>query len=338
MLYPYSKKILETQLKIIAQSLCCLLLVKPLQKCIYKHIFNFIRELITEHQSGFTLNDSTTNQLLYLAHIFSKALDEGKEIRIIFFDISKAFDRVWHRGLLFKLKKMGIVGDLLLWLKDYLSNRKQRVVINGKESSWENISAGVPQGSILGPLLFLIFINDIVSEVNCPIKLFADDTSIYAIVENPLVASIQLNSDLQKIHEWSQRWLVNFNPRKTESIIISRKGEPRLHPPLYMNHVEIKTVVTHKHLGLTFSQDGSWTSHIDEIISKANSRLNILRKLKFKLDRRSLEQMYISYIRPLFEYADVIWDNCPDYMKDKLEKNKLRSCTHTNRCNKINQY
>jgi hypothetical protein len=112
--------------------------------------------------------------------MFSKALDEGKEIRVIFFDISKAFDRVWH---------MGIVGDLLLWFKDYLTNRKQRVVINGKESSWKTVNAGVPQGSIFVPLLFLIFINDIIDEVNCPIKLFTDDTSIYAIVDNPLITS-----------------------------------------------------------------------------------------------------------------------------------------------------
>lgn len=118
---------------------------------------------------------------------------------------------------------MGISGNLLDWLKNYLSDRKQRVVINGKESSWVEITAGVPQWSIPEPLLFLVFINDIVDEVNCNIKLFADDTSIFAIVENPLVASISLNSDMSRIHRWADRWLVNFNPNKTESMIISRK-------------------------------------------------------------------------------------------------------------------
>ena len=244
--------------------------------------------------------------------MISKALDEGKEIRVIFFYISKAFDRVWHRGFLYKLKKMGIVGDLLLCFKDYLTNRKQRVVINGKESSWKTVNASVPQGSILGPLLFLISINVIVDEVNCPIKLFADDTSIYAIVNTPLITSLSLNSNLQKVQNWHA-------PKKTESMIISRKVEPQFHPPLYFNNVPIKNVTTHKHLGLTFSNDGSWTTHINEIVTKASSRLNIIRKLKFKVDRKSLEHMYFGYVRPILEYADVIWDNCPNYMKEKLE-------------------
>ena len=122
----------------------------------------------------------------------------------------------------------------------------------------------------LRPLLFIIFISDIVDEVNCPIKLFADDTSIYAIVENPLITSLSLNSNLQKVQNWSNRWLVNFNHKKTESKIISRKVEPQFHPPLYFNNVHIKNVNTHKHLGLTFSNDGSWTTHINEIITKVS--------------------------------------------------------------------
>jgi hypothetical protein len=102
-------------------------------------------------------------------------------------------------------------------------------------------------------------------------------------------------------------------------MIISRKVEPQFHPPLYFNNVPIKNVTTHKHLGLTFSNNGSWTTHINEIITKASSRLNIIRKLKFKVDRKLLEHMHFSYFRPILEYADVIWDNCPNYIKEKLE-------------------
>ena len=124
---------------------------------------------------------------------------------------------------------------------------------------------------------------------------------------------------MQKVQNWSNSWLVNFNPKKTESMIISRKVETQFHPPLYFNNVPIKNVTTHKHLGLTFSNDGSWITHINEIITKASSRLNIIRKLKFKVYRKSLEYMYFSYVRPILVYEDVIWDNCPNYMKEKLE-------------------
>ena len=218
---------------------------------------------------------------------------------------------------------MGIVGDLLLWLKDYLSKRKQRVVINGVESSWSDVNAGVPQGSILGPLLFLIYINDIINEESCKIKLFADDTCIYAVVDNLLVSSISLNNNLCKINSWAAKWLVNFNPSNTESIAFSRKSELDYHPPLNMNGVIIKRVQTHKHLalGLTFSSDGTWNHHFEKNISKTLPRLNLLhvRRLKFRLDRRYLENMYFSCVSPLLEYVDVVCDNCPEYLKAKLE-------------------
>ena len=123
---------------------------------------------------------------------------------MVFFYISKAFDRVWHKGLLYKIKKFGIKGDLLKWIKSYLCNRKQRVVINGKESSYIGINAGVPQGSIIGPLFFLIFINGIVIDIGCTIKLFADDTSTYIVIENVINAALEMNENLNKVNTWSK--------------------------------------------------------------------------------------------------------------------------------------
>ena len=292
------------------------------EKCVRKYIHNYIvnHNLISEHQSGFTTGDSTINQLLFISNEFSKALDAGKEIRVVFFDISKAFDRVWHKGLIYKLSKMGISGNLLEWIKSYLSLRKQRVVINGIESDWIYINAGVPQGSILGPLFFLVFINDIVVEVNCSIKLFADDTTIYVIIENVTAAGELLNLNLDKVHKWSEKWLVNFNPQKTQSLLISRKTHPVNHPPLQMNNIPVQEVDKHKHLGLIFNNNLHWGEHINCIIMKAQTKLNILRSLKFKLDRKTLQIMYFSFIRPLLEYSDIIWDNCPTYLKQSVEK------------------
>ena len=115
--------------------------------------------------------DSTVNQLIILYHELCQAIDQQKEVRLVFLDISKAFDKVWHAGLLYKLEKNGISGNLLSWFSSYLKDRQQRVVINGQSSSWKTVQAGVPQGSVLGPLMFLVYINDIVDLVRCNIKL-----------------------------------------------------------------------------------------------------------------------------------------------------------------------
>ena len=294
---------------------------KVMERCIFKHLYNHLsrNNILTPSQSGFIPGDSTTNQLAYLYDQFCKALDDGKEIRCVFCDISKAFDRVWHKGLLFKLKSIGISDPLVNWFLSYLENRQQRVVLCNANSSWKNISAGVPQGSILGPLLFLVYINDIVNNIGSNIRLFADDTSLYLIVDSPTETATCLNSDLEIINKWSKQWLVDFNPSKTETMIISRKVNSPLHPNLAMNDITVAEVNQHKHLGLTLSTDGKWQPHISFIVNKAWQRLGLLRQFKFILNRNTLENLYFRFIRPILEYGDVVWCNCTLEQSNMIE-------------------
>ena len=276
-------------------------------------------QLLTPLQSGFREGDSTTNQLLHIYHKICEAVDKGKEIRAVFCNISKAFDRVWLKGLLYKLRCVGCSNRVVKWFESYLSQRRQRVVINGQSSDWVHILAGVPQGSILGPLLFLIYINDIVKHIGCSIRLFADYTSLYIIVDCPLQSAQLLNTDLQTISDWAAAWLVTFNPIKTLSMLILRKRNPVLHGPLFMNGTMIKNTSFHNHLGLTFSNTSSWDEHVKSISEKSWSRLHLLKALKFRVSRKSLEKIYFAYIRPLLEYSDTVWDNCSSESKKLLD-------------------
>ena len=156
-------------------------------------------------------------------HEFCKALDDKKDVQIVFCDISKAFDRVWHQGLLYRLRKIGIKGDLLNWFANYLTDRKQRVVIRGQSSDWGDIKAGVPQGSGLGPMCFLVYMNDLAEVVKCNLKLFADDTCLYVMVDDPTASAISLNGNLCNVQRWADQRLVNLNPNKTKSMLFSNK-------------------------------------------------------------------------------------------------------------------
>ena len=145
-------------------------------------------------------------------------------------DISKAFDKVWHEGLLYKFKSLGISGELYQLLKNYLSDKLQRVVLNGQTSPWSPVLAGVPQRSILGPLLFLIYIHDFPDELKSNAKLFADDTSLFYIVKNENENANALNYDLSQISKWAFNWKMLFNPdpsKPAQEVLFSRKKTPR---------------------------------------------------------------------------------------------------------------
>ena len=209
---------------------------------LYKHLS--YNQILTPNQSGFRPGDSTINQLLYITHRIYAAFEEfpSRETRAVFLDISKAFDKVWHDVLIFKLKTYGVSGPLLALIKSCLMNRKQRVVLNGRCSEWSEITAGVPQGSVLGPLFFLIYINDLVDGLSSDAKLFADDTSLFTIVYDETIAASQLNNDLKIISEWAYQWKMKFNPDKNKQaiqVIFSQKKIKPNHPPPYLIVVKL---------------------------------------------------------------------------------------------------
>ena len=187
---------------------------KICERVVFFHLYNFLMEIgfLYKFHSGFRPGDSTINQLIFLVHKIYEALEGGKEVRVVFLGISKAFDKVWHAGLLCKLEALGIQSPLLKWFDNYLYNQKQRVVIEVQCSDWRSINSGVPHGSVLGLLLFLIYmyINDITDDLASLPLIYADDTTLLEIVDDPAVSAGRLSSDLNKIAVWADKWLVTI--------------------------------------------------------------------------------------------------------------------------------
>ena len=205
-------------------------------------------------------------------------------------DISKAFGRVWHEGLIY--------------------NRYQRVLLNGQSSTWLPIIAGVPQGSILGPLFFLIYINDLSKNLSSITKLFADDISIFSVVHDVDLSAKQLNDDL-KIFEWAFQWKMAFNPdlsKQVQEIVFSRKTHKISHPKLNFNNSPVVQGTCQKHLGLYLDEKLNFSHHIKEKISKAYRGIGVIKKLQNFLPRQSLLTIYKSFVRPHLDYGDVVYD------------------------------
>ena len=290
------------------------LFAKIFERIVFKNLYNYLKSnnLITKNQSGFTPGDSGTNQLLSLIHDIHKAFDDNRclEVRSVYLDMSKAFDKVWHEGLLFKLKQNGITGNVLKFFESYLSNRRQRVVLNGSCSSWAPILSGVPQGSVLGPLLFLIYINDLECGIISQIKFFADDTSLYSVVKDPIVSALELNHDLEVISQWATQWKMSFNPDPTkpaEEILFSRKKTPVDHPPLYFNGIEVKRVTEHKHLGLILDPLLDFAAHIKEKSTTARKGIGLIKHLRSYLPLDALKCIFTMHVRSHLDYCDFIF-------------------------------
>ena len=293
----------------------------------YDSIYSYFEnnKLFAHCQSGFRKKDSCVSQLFAITHEIFRCFDANPslETRGVFLDISKAFDRVWHEGLLFKLKAYGINGPLLSLVKDFLSDRLQRVVLNGQTSSWKEILAGVPQGSILGPLLFLIFINDLPHGLESNVKIFAEDTSLFSTITNPLLRTIKLNNDLGMIYVWANQWKISFNPdpnKQAVEICFTKKRIPTTLPKLSFNSVDVSSKNSQKHLGLTLDKGLTFDLHLKEKISNANRGIGFITRLRKLVPRKTLVCIYKAFVRPHLDYADIIYDNpSNDFFIHKLE-------------------
>ena len=297
---------------------------KIFEKIIFDSMYIFFSEndLLSKNQSGFRPGDSTINQLLSITTEIFNAFENFEETRAVFLDISKAFDKVWHEGLCFKLKRSGINGNLLKLISSFLSDRKQRVVLNGVDSEWEDIFSGVPQGSVLGPLLFLIYINDLTDNIISRIKLFADDSSLFIKVKDIEEAQIMLTSDLNRISAWAYQWKMKFNPDITKQaieVIFSTKYKKENHPPLSFGGIPVARNDSTKHLGLHLDKKLSFKKHISEAIVKAKKGVSLLKFLSRYLNRAKLDLAFKLHVRPHLEYGDIIFHDRSAELMQLLE-------------------
>ena len=274
-------------------------------------------------QHGFRRGRSCETQLLEFIDDVSLNMENGKQTDILVMDFSKAFDKVSHSLLTNKLHFYGIQGELNVWIQNFLSNRKQAVVLEGEKSDYVQVESGVPQGSVLGPSLFLYFINDIPSGLTSTIRLFADDTIAYlAIKSNSDAATLQ--QDLDKLAQWETTWKMAFHPEKCNVITITRKENPIKYNYTLHNHT-LEHVNIAKYLGVTISSDLKWETHINNICKKANSTLGFLRR-NLNISSISMkEQAYKSLVRPSLEYACSVWDPYLQQDIDNIERVQRRA-------------
>ena len=279
-------------------------------KQIYEHLLN--NDLLTEKQSGYRPNHSTQLQLMFFSHNLYKAIDTGHDFTAVYLDISRYFDKIWHKGLLHKCKyEFGITGNLLNWLTSYLSDREQRVKIGDSYSTILKINAGCPQGSVLGPLLAILYLNDLSNKTLNETLFFADDTSIFVphTPNNLTVVENSLQNDLDEIYRYGQKWIITFNASKTVQQTFSNKQKSEQTVPcLTFGGEPIPKHSTHKHLGLVVSEDLKFKEHVNDIIKKVNKNLGPLYPIAPYLPRNILEQIYTVYIRPYFDNSDIIYD------------------------------
>lgn len=282
-------------------------------------LFNQLKHVISENQHGFFKGRSTATNLLQFVTFSLKAMDNGNSVQTLYTDFSKAFDRIDIPMLLFKLEKIGIENTLLEWLGSYLTNRTQLVKFNGKTSRCINVSSGVPQGSHLGPLLFILFIND-VSLFSKHIKIlsYADDMKLYMEIVSPSDINL-FQSEVNIFHEWCEKSLLKLNIKKCNIVCYTRKHlDSNINISLGNQNVTRCNKI--RDLGVILDSKLSFTEHYNSIIHKASNILSFIKRFTYNFnDPYTLKALYISYVRSILEYCSIVWSPYLVTHSDRIE-------------------
>ena len=302
---------------------------KVLERIIYKRTFRFFQfhDVFTDFQFGFREKYSTSHALLSFVERATQALDKFCHMVGIFLDFSKAFDTINHEILLNKLYHYGIRGKALEWFRSYLSNRKQFVTFNNVNSQMLNIDCGVPQGSLLGPLLFIIYINDFHrSSKTLSFILFADDSNLFISHRDPLVLLRTLNSELIEVSHWITANKLSLNIAKSKFMIFSNSIET-LPGDVYINDIPLEQVSSIKFLGIHVDNKLTWKDHVHVICKTISRNIGVINRLKYILPSSTLLMLYSSLILPYLNYGILVWGNTHQFLLEKillLQKKSLR--------------
>ena len=317
------------------------LVSKTMETIITKQLPVFLEtnNLLSDHQYGFRKATSTGDLFAYAVHVWSPALESCGESRVIFLDISKAFDRVWHKGLLAKLPMFGLHHTLINWIGSFLSDRSIAVRVDGFLSNLHSINAGVPQGSVISLVLFLLFINDLLTSTSSSIHSIADDTfqsSSFSFNPNDHastdvqfhrnISASLLSNHLAVTEEWGKDNIASFKQSKTKQVAISSKRNQDF-PPVLMNGDELDTSASFTQLGLSLSSNLTWKTHIHSLAKHASRKLGFLARARGFFSSSHLLSIYKSQIRPSLEYCSHVWGGAPMstlHLLDKVQSKFIR--------------
>jgi hypothetical protein len=296
-------------------SVCC----KMMEHIVFSSIMNHLDEhnMLVDNQHGFRSKRSTETQLVQTLEDLSSQMDNKHQVDALILDFSKAFDTVPHQRLLRKLDHHGVRGKANGWIEAWLTQRTQSIVVDGTTSNPVHVGSGVPQGTVLGPLMFLLYINDIGRDIQSTIRLFADDCLLYRPIHGP-EDNIILQRDLQSLVDWSDEWQMMFNSEKCYTLRVTRKIKPRQYTYTIRGQ-PLTQVDNYPYLGVELDHKLNWKKHISNTTCKANRTLGFLRRNLGRCSMEVKQQAYTTLIRPQMEYASSVWDPYRQYQIKELE-------------------